>query len=81
MSPQDRGVHVELTTTFDDFMAMLGDDKRVHTLDTGNIKLTYNSVSPPLVHKGGSTQGTSRLATCVAALHDASWLMLTGDRS
>ena len=41
---QDRGHQVEMNTPFDDFMQMLGDDKRVSGLDAGNIKLTYNSV-------------------------------------
>ena len=35
---------MEMNTSFDDFMQMLGDDKRVQGLDAGNIKLTYNSV-------------------------------------
>jgi len=42
---QDKGFLIEVNTTFDDFSSVIADDRRANTLDTGNIKLTYNSVS------------------------------------
>ncbi len=41
---QDRGLVVDVATSFDEFANMLAEDKRVTSLDAGNIKLTYNSV-------------------------------------
>ena len=42
---QDKGFLIEIVTTFEDFSNVISDDKRANSLDTGNIKLTYNSVS------------------------------------
>lgn len=42
---QDKGFVVEVKTNYEDFVKAL-DDKRAVGLDSGNIKLTYNSVSP-----------------------------------
>ena len=36
---------VELSTTFEEFATAISVDKRASTLDAGNIKLTFNSVS------------------------------------
>ncbi|XP_050780857.1 pre-mRNA-processing factor 40 homolog B isoform X3 [Gopherus flavomarginatus] len=41
---KDRGFSVEVTTTFEDFAHVISFDKRAATLDTGNIKLTFNSL-------------------------------------
>ncbi|XP_053374392.1 pre-mRNA-processing factor 40 homolog B-like isoform X4 [Mercenaria mercenaria] len=41
---RDRGFMIEVNTTFEEFSNMISDDKRANTLDTGNIKLTYNSL-------------------------------------
>lgn len=42
---QDRNFSVEVNTTFEDFAHIISFDKRAATLDAGNIKLTFNSVS------------------------------------
>ncbi len=36
---------VELNTSFEEFATTISTDKRATTLDAGNIKLTFNSVS------------------------------------
>ena len=36
---------VELSTSFEEFATAISTDKRASTLDAGNIKLTFNSVS------------------------------------
>lgn len=41
---RDKGHMVEVNTTFEEFSNMISDDKRANSLDTGNIKLTYNSL-------------------------------------
>ncbi|XP_063149790.1 pre-mRNA-processing factor 40 homolog B isoform X1 [Candoia aspera] len=42
---KDRSFSVEVNTTFEDFAHVISFDKRAATLDAGNIKLTFNSVS------------------------------------
>jgi len=42
---QDKKLEVQIETTFEEFMKWLQDEKQTLALDTGNIKLTYNSVS------------------------------------
>jgi hypothetical protein len=39
-----------VTTTYEDFSSTILGDKRAGSLDSGNIKLTYNSVSKILFH-------------------------------
>ncbi|XP_052800504.1 pre-mRNA-processing factor 40 homolog A-like isoform X2 [Mya arenaria] len=41
---KDKGFMIEVNTTFEEFSNMISDDTRANTLDTGNIKLTYNSL-------------------------------------
>ncbi|XP_061579608.1 pre-mRNA-processing factor 40 homolog A isoform X2 [Cololabis saira] len=41
---KDKGFLVEVNTTFDDFGSVISSDKRATTLDTGNIKLAFNSL-------------------------------------
>ncbi|KAL4222390.1 PRP40 pre-mRNA processing factor 40 [Mactra antiquata] len=41
---RDRSYTIEVNTTFEEFSNMIADDKRANSLDTGNIKLTYNSL-------------------------------------
>lgn len=36
---------VEVSTVFEDFASQIASDRRASGLDTGNIKLTFNSVS------------------------------------
>ena len=36
---------VELSTSYEEFANLLAEDKRAADLDSGNVKLTYNSVS------------------------------------
>lgn len=43
--PQDKGFLVEINTNFEDFGSVISSDKRATTLDAGNIKLAFNSVS------------------------------------
>jgi len=45
MSVQDKKLDVQIETSFDQFMKWLQDEKQTLSLDMGNIKLTYNSVS------------------------------------
>lgn len=42
---QDKGFVVEVNTTFEDFVTVISSTKRATTLDAGNIKLAFNSVS------------------------------------
>lgn len=42
---QDKGFLVEINTGFEDFGSVISSDKRATTLDAGNIKLAFNSVS------------------------------------
>lgn len=44
-APQDKSFLVEINTNFDDFGSVISSDKRATTLDAGNIKLAFNSVS------------------------------------
>lgn len=46
---QDKGFLVEISTSFEDFGSVISSDKRATTLDAGNIKLAFNSVSKPFV--------------------------------
>ncbi|KAK7473354.1 hypothetical protein BaRGS_00035402 [Batillaria attramentaria] len=41
---KERSFFIEVTTTYEDFSAVIMSDKRSGNLDTGNIKLTYNSL-------------------------------------
>ena len=41
---QDTGYEVEVETTFDQFTAHIASDPRSHSLDRGNMKLTFASV-------------------------------------
>ncbi|XP_052247261.1 pre-mRNA-processing factor 40 homolog A-like isoform X2 [Dreissena polymorpha] len=41
---RDKGFFIEVNTSFEDFSNIIADDRRANTLDTGNIKLTYNSL-------------------------------------
>ena len=34
----------QVNTTFEEFATIVSDDKRSHTLDGGNVKLTYNAL-------------------------------------
>lgn len=45
LMPQDKGFLVEINTNFEDFGSVISSDKRATTLDAGNIKLAFNSVS------------------------------------
>lgn len=42
---KDKNFLVEVNTSFDDFGTIISSDKRATTLDAGNIKLAFNSVS------------------------------------
>lgn len=42
---QEKGFLVEVSTVFEDFASQIASDRRASGLDTGNIKLTFNSVS------------------------------------
>ena len=42
---QDRNFNFEVDTTFDEFNEIIMDDQRCATLDPGNIKFAFNSVS------------------------------------
>ena len=42
---QDKGFVVEVNTSFEDFVTVISSTKRATTLDAGNIKLAFNSVS------------------------------------
>lgn len=39
---------MEVNTAFEDFGSVISSDKRATTLDAGNIKLAFNSVSDPV---------------------------------
>nr|XP_022309499.1 pre-mRNA-processing factor 40 homolog A-like [Crassostrea virginica] len=41
---KEKGFLVEVSTVFEDFAAQIAADRRASSLDTGNIKLTYNSL-------------------------------------
>ncbi|XP_050419250.1 pre-mRNA-processing factor 40 homolog A [Patella vulgata] len=41
---RDKGFGVEVNTVFDEFSVIINNDKRSASLDSGNIKLTYNSL-------------------------------------
>ncbi|KAK3592975.1 hypothetical protein CHS0354_023197 [Potamilus streckersoni] len=41
---RDKGFFIETNTAYEDFYACISEDKRWFGLDTGNIKLTYNSL-------------------------------------
>jgi len=45
MLMQEKKLEVQIETSFEEFMKWLQDAKQTLALDTGNIKLTYNSVS------------------------------------
>ena len=36
--------YLQVNTTFEEFATVVSDDKRSHTLDGGNVKLTYNAL-------------------------------------
>ncbi|XP_016098876.1 pre-mRNA-processing factor 40 homolog A-like [Sinocyclocheilus grahami] len=42
---KDKGLLVEINTGFEEFGSVISSDKRATTLDAGNIKLAFNSVS------------------------------------
>ena len=42
---QDKGFVVEVNTSFEEFVTVISSTKRATTLDAGNIKLAFNSVS------------------------------------
>ena len=42
---KERGITVDVQTTFEFFMHCIRNDKRTQALDQGNVKLAYNSVS------------------------------------
>ena len=42
---QEKKLEVQIETSFEEFMKWLQEEKQTFSLDTGNIKLTYNSVS------------------------------------
>jgi len=42
---QEKKLEVQIETSFEEFMQWLQEEKQKFALDTGNIKLTYNSVS------------------------------------
>jgi len=42
---QEKKLDVQIETSFEEFMNWLQEPKQTFALDTGNIKLTYNSVS------------------------------------
>ena len=42
---QEKGFFIEISTTYESFSSTILSDKRSSNLDSGNIKLTYNSVS------------------------------------
>jgi len=48
---QEKKLEVEIETSFEEFMKWLHEEKQTFALDTGNIKLTYNSVSLASVFK------------------------------
>ena len=58
---QDKGFLVEINSTFEDFGSVISSDKRATTLDAGNIKLAFNSVS--------GTRG-SRTDSCTQMMYD-----------
>lgn len=41
---------MEINTNFEDFGSVISSDKRATTLDAGNIKLAFNSVSAKSGH-------------------------------
>ncbi|PVD30953.1 hypothetical protein C0Q70_10229 [Pomacea canaliculata] len=41
---KERSFFIEVSTTYEDFSAVIMSDKRATNLDSGNIKLTYNSL-------------------------------------
>lgn len=41
---KDKAFFIEVSTTYEDFSAVILSDKRASSLDSGNIKLTYNSL-------------------------------------
>merc|ERR1712071_415552 len=41
---KEKAFEVDVNTTFEEFATVVSDDKRSHTLDGGNVKLTYNAL-------------------------------------
>nr|CAG4642508.1 EOG090X064W [Evadne anonyx] len=41
---KEKAFDVDVNTTFEEFATIVSDDKRSHTLDGGNVKLTYNAL-------------------------------------
>jgi len=41
---KDKSFELTMSTSFQDFVGIVCDDKRASTLDPGNVKLTYNSL-------------------------------------
>ena len=72
-SLQERGISVDITTTFETFTKLLLDNKHPQGLDVGNIKLTFNSVRGPtcvgmlipLVIRSARTYMSSRIGVAV----------------
>lgn len=48
---------MEINSTFEDFGSVISSDKRATTLDAGNIKLAFNSVSLKALHIAGEEKG------------------------
>lgn len=48
---QEKKLEVQIETSFEEFMKWLQEEKQTFALDTGNIKLTYNSVSMATVYE------------------------------
>ncbi|NXC15897.1 PR40A factor, partial [Corythaeola cristata] len=46
---KDKGFVVEVNTSFEDFVTVISSTKRATTLDAGNIKLAFNSVSSNII--------------------------------
>ncbi len=46
---KDKGYTIEVDSTLEKFAEIISTDKRATSLDAGNIKLTFNSVSPYLI--------------------------------
>ena len=59
---QEKSFFIEVATTYEDFSRVILSDKRASSLDSGNIKLTYNSVSG---RSGGHAGSGSVAELCV----------------
>lgn len=63
---QDKGYLVEISTGFDDFGSVISSDKRATTLDAGNIKLAFNSVSKSRIR--ASSKAVSKVLKVAASV-------------